>query len=118
MKISLKSKQKIYLEIASEIKRNINLGILKPDDKLPSVRSLSLELGINPNTVDKAYDVLVEEGIIVVYPQKGAFVSKVISEEIQENEILNQLIAIKRQGIKKNKMIELLEKAYKGDEND
>ena len=49
--INLQGKESIYEQIRSQIEKFINAGILKPDDKLPSVRSLALELGINPNTV-------------------------------------------------------------------
>ena len=53
--INLQGKESIYEQIRSQIEKFIKNGILKPDDKLPSVRSLAEELGINPNTVMKAY---------------------------------------------------------------
>ena len=50
----------IYEQIVTEIEREITLGILKPNAQIPSVRTLACDLGINPNTVKKAYDILEE----------------------------------------------------------
>ena len=53
--INLHGKDSIYEQIRDQILRYIELGIIRPNDKLPSVRQLALDLGINPNTVMKAY---------------------------------------------------------------
>lgn len=74
MKITLKGKDNVYEQIVNEYKRFIELGIIRKDEKLPSCRSLGKELGINPNTVVRAYSVLENEGYIVSLPKKGAFV--------------------------------------------
>ena len=49
------NKEPIYLQIIELIKKNIALGLLTPGTKLPSVRELSKELGVNPNTLQRAY---------------------------------------------------------------
>ena len=54
----------IYLQILLYIKRGIVAGMIKDNDELPSRRVLSALLGVNPNTVQKAYRVLEEEGFI------------------------------------------------------
>ena len=54
MSIRITGKRSVYLEIAEEYKRFIRLGVLSDGDKLPSVRALAVELGINPNTVERA----------------------------------------------------------------
>lgn len=74
MKITLKTKNNVYEQIVSEYIRYIELGIIKKDDKLPSCRALGKELGINPNTVQRAYTVLEEQGYILSLPKKGAYV--------------------------------------------
>ncbi len=90
MKIALKNKENVYEQIVNEYKRFISLNILRNDDKLPSCRQLAKELGINPNTVSKAYTVLEQEGYIKVLPKKGVYVSYTsnpkneIVEEIKE----------------------------------
>ena len=74
MKITLKGKDNVYEQIVSEYKRFIELGIIKKDEKMPSCRTLGKELGINPNTVVRAYSVLEKDGYIITLPKKGAFV--------------------------------------------
>ena len=62
----------IYEQIKNGLKRLIVTGALKEGDKLPSVRSLATELAINPNTIQKAYNELENEGYIYSVPGKGA----------------------------------------------
>ena len=65
----------IYLQIVEQIKRNVALGRLKPEEGLPSVRQLALDLTINPNTVARAYLELEHEGVIYKRQGQGTFVS-------------------------------------------
>ena len=65
----------IYEQIKNGLKRLIVTGALKEGDKLPSVRSLATELAINPNTIQKAYNELENEGYIYSVPGKGSFAS-------------------------------------------
>ena len=58
------SRQPVYEQIIRQMERFILSGMLAPGDQLPSVRSLSLELSINPNTIQKAYSELDVRGII------------------------------------------------------
>ena len=74
MRITLKNKGNVYEQIVNEYKRFIQLEIIRNDEKLPSCRFLATELGVNPNTVAKAYSVLEEEGYIKVLPKKGVYV--------------------------------------------
>ena len=74
MRITLKNKGNVYEQIVNEYKRFIQLEIIRNDEKLPSCRLLATELGVNPNTVAKAYSVLEEEGYIKVLPKKGVYV--------------------------------------------
>ena len=53
----------IYQQLKDEVIRLTGMGVLSPDDQLPGVRSLARELGINPNTVAKAYSQLEADGI-------------------------------------------------------
>jgi GntR family transcriptional regulator len=65
----------VYLQIEAQIKHRVAAGALKPDDQLPSVRKLAVELGINPNTVARAYQELEGEGIIRTVQGGGTFVA-------------------------------------------
>ena len=64
----------IYEQLIDNIKGLILRGDLKKNDYLPSVRSLAKELGINPNTIQKAYNELEREGIIVSLAGRGSLI--------------------------------------------
>lgn len=66
----------IYEQIVQSVERLIALGVLAPDEKLPSVRSLGIELSTNHNTVQKAYALLEQRGSIYSVKGIGNFVSK------------------------------------------
>lgn len=65
----------IYLQIEAQIKNAIAAGALKREQALPSVRKLAADLGINPNTVARAYQNLEREGVISTVPGGGTFVA-------------------------------------------
>ena len=69
----------VYQQIIDQVKRDIALGRLLKDEKLPTVRQLAAQLAINPNTIAKAYRQLEHEGIIVTKPGAGAFVANLDS---------------------------------------
>ncbi len=75
----------IYGQIIDGIKEQISAGVLKPGDKLPSVRELAASLTINPNTIQRAYRLLEFNGWIVTIPGKGCFVCE--NEKSREQEI-------------------------------
>ncbi|AMC94548.1 GntR family transcriptional regulator [Erysipelothrix larvae] len=73
--IDLRSNVPIFEQLYQEIGKYIALSILKPDEQLPTVRSLAKELGINPNTVSKAYQEAERSGLIYSVSGVGMFVS-------------------------------------------
>ncbi|HIR46764.1 MAG TPA: GntR family transcriptional regulator [Candidatus Caccousia avicola] len=68
-----KSRLPIYTQLYQEILRLSALGAMVPGEQLPSVRALAQELGVNPNTVQKAYQLLEHDGYICSVPGKGSF---------------------------------------------
>ena len=94
-------------------------GILLPDEKLPSVRELSQELTINPNTIQKAYQELERQNIIYTKRGQGSFVNPNI-QAINKEEKMEELIEeIKRiivesmyLGISKEKFLDIIDSAY------
>jgi GntR family transcriptional regulator len=66
----------IYVQIESQVKNAIAAGALKADQPLHSVRKLAAELGINPNTVARAYQELERDGVIVTVPGGGTYVAE------------------------------------------
>lgn len=95
LRIDNASDRPVYQQIIDQVKRDIALGRLAKEDKLPTVRELARQIAINPNTIGKAYRQLEQEGIIVTKPGAGAFVAsldsnlnrsvrkKLISEELE-----------------------------------
>jgi GntR family transcriptional regulator len=73
------SDRPVYLQIIDQVKRDIALGRLVRDERLPTVRQLAEQLAINPNTIAKAFRQLEQEGIIVTKAGAGAFVANLDS---------------------------------------
>jgi len=73
--INYRDPRPIYEQVKFGLRRLILTGVLLPDDKMPSVRELSAQLAINPNTVQRAYRDLEAEGYIYSVPGKGSFVA-------------------------------------------
>lgn len=67
----------IYIQICDGIREQILAGIIKVGDRLPSVRDLATQLTINPNTIQRSYGILEQEGWIVCVPGKGNFVGAI-----------------------------------------
>ena len=113
MKWVFSGKQDIYLEIAEKYKEYIRLGIIKNGEKLPSVRTAAGELGVNPNTIARAYSKLEEEGYICALPKKGVFVTY-DGEKAQKSTPDKKLVIVnlREMGISKEALIEWIEEVY------
>ena len=72
--IDYRDRKLIYEQLVDNVKNLILRGDLKRDDFLPSVRSLARELGINPNTIQKAYQELERQGVIMTLSGRGSIV--------------------------------------------
>ncbi len=80
----------IYLQIADHIRSAIAAGVYRPGEMLPSQRVLALELTVNPNTVQRAYEKLEREGLIHARKGLGMFVSgrgAVAAQHLSEDSI-------------------------------
>ena len=75
LSLDLQSRQPIYEQLVRGLSELVSLGALAPDEQLPSVRSLARDLGVNPNTVQKAYQELERSGVIYSVAGRGSFVS-------------------------------------------
>ena len=75
IQINYQDKRPIYEQIVEKYRQLIVKGVLKPDDKIPSVRNLAIDLSINPNTIQKAYQELERQGFIYTVKGRGNFVS-------------------------------------------
>lgn len=113
----------IYEQLVDRITGLIAGGSLKENEKLPAVREVAKSLGINPNTVQKAYAMLEQKGLTYSIPAKGSYVGKSEkTEEIIKSRILGTLAeniaeAIKA-GITKKEIIKLVENSEEENRND
>ena len=105
------AKRDVYLEIAERYKEYIRLGVLKNGERLPSVRTAAVELGVNPNTIARAFALLEEEGYVYSLPKKGIYVSFGGDRE-DDAEVKASLSAMRRAGISKQALINLIEEVY------
>ena len=117
MAIFLNGKGNVYQQIVDYYKRYISLKIIKPMEKLPSCRTLASELGINPNTVERAYSILEKEGYIITIPKKGVYVSYEGNNDVDEKHVLEQLHDIKKSNISKERLLQFIEEVYKKEGN-
>ncbi len=74
----------IYVQIMDALRQQIASGVLRQEEKLPSVRELAASLSINPNTIQRAYRQLEMEGWIATVPGKGCFVCGIPEGNPQE----------------------------------
>lgn len=97
-------KQKpIYLQIADRLMEQVLAGQLKTDDRMPSVRDVAAQMGVNPNTVVRTFDYLQQEEIIFNRRGVGYFVAEGASERIlalQRREFLDEELPYIRQRMK------------------
>lgn len=104
----------IYQQILRHVKLGIAGGTIAPGDALPSRRVVSALLGVNPNTVQKAYRLLEEEGLIQSHPGAKSCVAadeatqaRVRAELLQE-QAQQAVAALKRMGLSKEAALELI----------
>ena len=108
----------IYLQIIRYIKWGIVAGTIKNQDELPSRRVLSAVLGVNPNTVQKAYRLLEEEHIIQSHSGAKSYVVvderqvAQIQAQLLEGEIKSLIHAMQQMGISKQEALSLLDKLW------
>lgn len=113
--LNLQSKVPIFEQIQTQIIRFIEVGVLKPGDKLPSVRQLAMENGINPNTVAKAYSELEKANIVYNLPKKGVYVADVNLSSSKKQHLVTVLESLKESGYSKEEMEEAIERIFQED---
>ena len=114
----IKDDSPIYMQIILHIKRDIVAGSIRDGDELPSRRVLSSLLGVNPNTVQKAYRMLEEEEL--VQSRTGAKSCMQLDEvkvervrsELLENDALYIIGSMRQMGISKDEAMELINRYW------
>ena len=110
--IDYQDRRPLYEQITDKFRNLILRGILEPDDKMPSVRGLAMDLSINPNTIQRAYAALEQEGLIYPVKGRGNFVSpdlELIHHQKTRylTELKEAMVQASRQGITEEEMISL-----------
>lgn len=117
--VNFSSRTPVYQQLYDDVVRLTSLGVLKSHTKLPPVRTLATELGINPNTVQKAYKMLELDGYVYSTVGRGSFISDKLdqneAEKIKARKDLKQTIehAYKR-GITKEEMLSMVKEVTGG----
>ncbi len=112
------SRTPVYEQLIEQIERYILIGVLKPNEQLPSVRSLSVSLAVNPNTIQKAYSDLDSRRIIFSVPGKGCFIAENATEIIGDHKrnelkgLKSTLAELKIAGISKKELIKIIDSVY------
>ncbi len=114
------SRVPVYQQIKEQITELIVMGVFPPESRLPSVRALATETGLNPNTVQKAYQELESEDVIYTVGGKGCFVGSrenaaAANREHAENELREILRQARLAGVDRAAAYALLEQCYGGD---
>lgn len=108
----------IYLQMIRHVKEGLAAGQIADGDELPSRRIVSATLAVNPNTVQKAYRQLEEEGLIQSRPGAGSHITAApaqveeIRRELFRREVQETVTAMKRMGLGREEAVELLRRLY------
>jgi len=119
--IDSRSSTPIYEQIIDGIKENILKGILRPGDKLPSVRELSALITANPNTVSRAYMELERQKVIETIRGKGTYVASDYKPRIEKDrmnrlkeDLKKVIVEAHYLGLDKEKLVEFINEFYEG----
>ena len=118
--IDYQNRKPIYEQIVERFQMLIVKGILEADSQMPSVRTLASELSINPNTIQKAYTILEQQGYIYPVKGRGNFVSgnqtlKEKKEEVFFQKLRDVIQEGKELGIEKERCITKTSEFYEED---
>lgn len=119
--IDVLSRTPVYEQLIGQLEKYLLSDILSPGDKLPSVRQLSTTLGVNPNTIAKAFTIMEQRGLTISVQGRGVFISQDAAELMRqkfrskENEIRDITKELKLSGMSLREIIEVVTKAYEED---
>ncbi|MGT2884010.1 GntR family transcriptional regulator [Streptococcus ferus] len=114
-------KSPIYLQLANHIKTQIVSQEIKPGEQLPTVRDFAQQAGVNPNTMQRAFILLEQEGMVFSKRTAGRFVTdnrdliEKTREELALAEMEQFVYQMMKLGFDQVSLAEILEKHLKGD---
>ncbi|MCI8371810.1 MAG: GntR family transcriptional regulator [Lachnospiraceae bacterium] len=93
--LNYRDNRPIYEQLKEQLRKLIVTGVLKSDEKLPSIREIASSLAINPNTIQRAYRELESEGYVYTIAGKGSFAApRQDIDDRREKELLQQFDTI------------------------
>lgn len=118
LQVNFASRVPIYEQIVRGFISLASAGVMKSGDKLPPVRTLAEELGINPNTVAKAYRELEKDGYIYSSVGRGSFLTDKLEDSAQKMLVLDKFEKTTSEahmyGAKREELIEIIDSIYRG----
>lgn len=120
--LDYRDKRPIYEQIVEKLERLIVGGALEADTKMPSVRNLGMELSVNPNTIQRAYTQLEQEGYLYTVSGRGNFVAPETEwRDGKKKKVMDEWIVLtekaKESGLTMDELASRLSIIYKGGES-
>ncbi len=117
LSVNFQSRTPVYQQLYDDVVRLVSIGALKSNTKLPPVRVVASELGINPNTVSKAYKMLEADGYIYSTVGRGSFISEQLNQKEAEklraeHELGHAMKNAYKYGMTKEQMLSRVEQIY------
>ena len=98
--LDYKDSRPIYEQVVGKLQELMILGVLEEDSQMPSVRSLAMELSINPNTIQRAYGELERRGYLYTVKGRGSFVGSIRRlKEAKREELEQKLVILAREAV-------------------
>lgn len=121
--LDYRDKRPIYEQVVEKLEHLIVGGALEPETKMPSVRSLAMDLAVNPNTIQRAYAQLEQEGFLFTVTGRGNFVAPESEwREGKKRQVLQEWRAITIQardaGVTDCELRELLQQIFRESKRD
>jgi GntR family transcriptional regulator len=121
--IDTRSAVPVYLQIVEQIRARVSDGSLAPGAPLPSVRQMATDLGINPNTVAKAYMLLERDSIVLTVRRRGTFIAEAArkradaSLDLRIDEAIDRILGeAPFHGMQRGRLLEALKRKLRKDE--
>ena len=115
--LDYKDSRPIYEQVVEKLQELMILGVLEEDCQMPSVRSLAMELSINPNTIQRAYSELERRGYLYSVKGRGSFVGSIRRlREAKREELAQKMAALAKEaiglGIRKEEFASMAENGF------
>lgn len=117
--LDYRDKRPIYEQVVEKLERLIMGGALETDAKMPSVRAMGMDLAVNPNTIQRAYNQLEQEGYLYTVSGRGSFVAPESEwREGKKKKLLTEWRLVteraKKAGLTREQLVIQLDQVYEG----